>query len=52
MAVKEDVGMLIKMNVKCFKDIKRLDEGLVIDESQILELIDFVNHRYDSQTLD
>ena len=47
MAVKEDVGMLIKMNVKCFKDIKKLDEGEKIDESQILELVDFVNNRYD-----
>ncbi len=47
MAVKEDVGMQIKMNVKCFKDIKKLDEGLTIDETEILELIEFVNHRYD-----
>ncbi|MBU1143833.1 MAG: hypothetical protein KKH92_09360 [Firmicutes bacterium] len=47
MAVKEDVGMLIKMNVKCFKDIKKLDEGLTIDESQIFELTQFVNNRYD-----
>ncbi|MCR3906059.1 MAG: hypothetical protein NUK62_03420 [Tenericutes bacterium] len=47
MAVKEDVGMAIKMNVKCFKDIILLDHGQSIDESQILDLIDFVNNRYD-----
>ncbi|MDO9628550.1 MAG: hypothetical protein Q7I99_01510, partial [Acholeplasmataceae bacterium] len=47
MAVKEDVGMLIKMNVKCFKDIKRLDEGFQIEEKEILDLVDFVNNRYD-----
>jgi len=47
MAVKEDVGMQIKMNVKCFKEIVQLDQGQKIDESSLLELIDFVNSRYD-----
>jgi hypothetical protein len=47
MAVKEDVGMDIKMNIKCFKDIVLLDQGQSIDESQILDLVDFVNNRYD-----
>ena len=47
MAVKDDVGMLIKMNTKCFKDIIELDHGKTIDETQILDLVDFVNNRYD-----
>ena len=47
MAVKEDVGMLVKMNTKCFKDIKKLDAGIKIDEHEILELVDFVNNRFD-----
>ena len=47
MAVKEDVGMEIKMNVKCFKDIIKLDQGEKIDEKDLLGLVDFVNARYD-----
>lgn len=47
MAVKEDVGMEIKMNVKCFKDIIKLDQGEKIDETDLLGLVDFVNARYD-----
>lgn len=47
MAVLEDVGMKIKMNVKCFKEIVELDQGKTIDETDLLELVDFVNKRYD-----
>lgn len=47
MPVLEDVGMAIKMNAKCFKDIIILDQGQKIDEQQILDLVEFVNHRYD-----
>jgi len=47
MAVKEDVGMLVKMNTKCFKGIIELDRGNTIDEAEILDLVDFVNNRYD-----
>ena len=47
MAVKEDVGMQVKMNTKCFKDIIRLEAGEKIDENQIIDLVDFVNNRYD-----
>ena len=45
--MQADVGMQIKMNIKCFKDIEKLDQGKKIDESQILDLVDFVNKRYD-----
>jgi hypothetical protein len=47
MAVKEDVGMQIKMNVKCFKEIIDLEEGKPIQEKGLHDLIDFVNARYD-----
>jgi hypothetical protein len=47
MAVKEDVGMLVKMNTKCFRGIIELDRGNTIDEAEILDLVDFVNNRYD-----
>ncbi len=47
MPVLEDVGMAIKMNTKCFRDIDKLDQGYKIDEQQILDLVEFVNHRYD-----
>jgi len=47
MAVKEDVGMLVKMNTKCFRGINELDRGNTIDEAEILDLVDFVNNRYD-----
>ena len=47
MAVKEDVGMQIKMNVKCFKEIVELEEGKQIEEKGLHDLIDFVNARYD-----
>lgn len=47
MAVKEDVGMSVKMVDKCFKEIMYLEEGKRIDETTLLGLIDFVNQRYD-----
>jgi len=47
MAAIKDVGMQIKMNVKCFKDIILLEKGQKIDEKQILDLVDFVNARHD-----
>jgi len=47
MQVLEDVGMAIKMNTKCFKDIIKLDQGQKIDEQQIIDLVEYVNHRYD-----
>ncbi len=47
MAVLEDVGMDIKMYDKCFKEIRELENGKHIDETELNGLIDFVNHRYD-----
>lgn len=47
MSVKKDVGMQIKMNVKCFKDIDKLDRGEKIDEAQVFDIIDFANERHD-----
>ncbi len=45
--IVSDVGMAIKMNVKCFKDIYLLDQGKKIDEKQIIDICDFANKRYD-----
>lgn len=42
-----DVGMQIKMNNKCFKDIILLEQGQKIDENQILDLVAFVDNRHD-----
>lgn len=47
MAVKEDVGMLIKMKSKCVPSIIKLELGYKIDETEILDLIEFVNARHD-----
>lgn len=47
MASQVDVGMSIKMNTKSFKEIIDLDHGNSVDETGILELIDFVNARHD-----
>ena len=47
MAVKADVGMAVKMYDKCFKEIIDLEHGKTIDETDILGLVEFVNHRYD-----
>lgn len=42
-----DPGMAIKMNHKCFPSIKNLAEGKPADETEILELVAFVNSRHD-----
>lgn len=47
MPVRPDIGMKIKMDVKCFRDIEKLDRGESIDEAQILEILDFIDARYD-----
>jgi hypothetical protein len=47
MTAKADVGMQIKMNTKSFKEIIDLHHGRNIDESGLLELVDFVNERHD-----
>lgn len=35
------------MNMACFPDIRRLDQGLSADENQILAICDFIDKRYD-----
>ncbi|MDD4184715.1 MAG: hypothetical protein PHI01_04810 [Candidatus Izemoplasmatales bacterium] len=47
MSVKNDVGMNVKMNNKCFPEIMELDQGLKIDERGIHDLLDFVDERHD-----
>jgi hypothetical protein len=47
MASIADVGMKIKMNTKSFKEIIFLSQGQSIDETHLLELVDFVNARHD-----
>jgi hypothetical protein len=42
-----DIPMSLKMNRKCFADIEKLDRGEEADESQILELLQFIDTRYD-----
>ncbi|MGI6781761.1 MAG: hypothetical protein ACOX56_02920 [Acholeplasmataceae bacterium] len=42
-----DIPMKIKMNNKTFPSIKLLAEGKPCDESEIIALCDFINHRYD-----
>ena len=42
-----DIPMSLKMNRKCFADIKKLDRGEQADESQIAEILQFINTRYD-----
>lgn len=43
----DDITMLVKMNNKCFPDIEKLSRAERADERQILEIVDFINHRYD-----
>ena len=43
----DDIPMSIKMNHKTFPEIKDLSEGKKINEKGILELLDFIDHRYD-----
>ena len=47
MAVRDDVGMAVKMNSKCFPGIRDLAAGKPIDEAQVLDLCDFVDARHD-----
>ncbi|HAE22304.1 MAG TPA: hypothetical protein DCG47_08285 [Spirochaetaceae bacterium] len=47
MAVQRDVGMLVKMNFKCFPGIEQLEKGQAIDETELFSLVDFVNARHD-----
>lgn len=43
----EDITMQVKMNSKCFPDIEKLARGEHAEESQILEIVDFINRRLD-----
>lgn len=43
----EDITMQVKMNQNCFAGIEQLARGQRIDEGQILDIVDFINHRYD-----
>lgn len=43
----KDVKMVIKMNNKSFPDLEKLAKGQAIDESQIIELCDYVDQRLD-----
>lgn len=42
-----DIPMSIKMNYKCFPGIKDLDSGKKIEENQIIEILEYINNRYD-----
>ena len=42
-----DIPMSVKMNNKCFPDIEKLARGERADEGQILEILDFIDRRYD-----
>ena len=42
-----DIPMSVKMNNKCFPDIEKLSRGERADEGQILEILDFIDRRYD-----
>ena len=42
-----DIPMSLKMSHKCFADIEKLACGEAADESQILEILKFINTRYD-----
>jgi hypothetical protein len=42
-----DIPMSIKMNYKCFPGIKDLDSGLIIDEQEIIDLLEYIDRRYD-----
>ncbi len=43
----DDIPMSLKMNHKTFPEIKTLAEGKPIDETGILVLLDYIDHRYD-----
>lgn len=42
-----EVDMTIKMGPKCYTGIRQLHEGKTIDETQIIPICEYVNHRYD-----
>ncbi len=42
-----DIPMSLKMNHKCFADIEKLSWGEEADESQIIEILKFIDTRYD-----
>jgi hypothetical protein len=42
-----DIPMSLKMNRKCFADIEKLAHGEQADESQIVEILQFIETRYD-----
>ena len=42
-----DIPMSIKMNNKCFPGIGQLARGEAIDETQIIEVLDFIDRRLD-----
>ncbi len=42
-----DIPMSVKMNHKCFPGIEMLSRGECIDEDQILEVLHFIDTRYD-----
>lgn len=42
-----DIPMSLKMNFKCFPGIETLAQGKSINESQILELLEYIDRRYD-----
>lgn len=43
----DDIPMSIKMFNKTFPEIEALDNGEKVDESNILSVCDFIDHRYD-----
>lgn len=47
MGDSRDISMAVKMNDKCFRDIEKLAQGEKADESQILEILRFIDARYD-----
>jgi len=47
MGDSRDISMAVKMNDKCFRDIEKLARGEKADESQILEILRFIDARYD-----
>jgi len=42
-----DIPMSLKMNSKCFADIEKLSRGEKADESQIIEVLHFIDTKYD-----
>jgi hypothetical protein len=47
MSKELDITMKIKMNNKCFVDIEKLAMGDVAEESQIIDILNFIDTRYD-----